>query len=216
VALYRRRWLGRVRPDDLSYYLEDGLLRFGYEGSFPISVEVSPELATLEGVKRAAATERLLRERSQQLTELRRENVRLSLELGRQGEDSPERRYRQLRERIRSRVAELVPPGAIALVISKGDGALLDLPGRQGWHFPQTRAGTYAGYHPADSEEAISHLESLRARGAGYLVIPATARWWLDHYTGFRQHLEQHYLRLDRTEDPCAVFALAPAKAGGA
>src|SRR5579862_5812673 len=45
VALYRERWFGRVRPDDVDYYLEDGLLQFTYEGSFPIGLYVSPRLA---------------------------------------------------------------------------------------------------------------------------------------------------------------------------
>jgi GT2 family glycosyltransferase len=209
VALYRRRWLARVQPDDLGYYQEDGLLRLDYEGRYPFTLEVSPLLATLDGVGRGRAAERLLRERSREVAELRRENTRLSLALGRQGEDSPERRYRRLRERIREVVRQQVPPGATVLVISKGDGALLDLPGRRGWHFPRAERGAYAGHHPGSSLEAITHLEALRARGGGYLLIPATARWWLDHYTGFRRHLESRYRRLAGTGDPCWVYALS-------
>lgn len=51
------------------------------------------------------------------------------------------------------------------IVVSRGDSDLLNLGGRQAWHFPQTEDGVYAGYYPADSTEAITHLEVLRAKG---------------------------------------------------
>ena len=63
------------------------------------------------------------------------------------------------------------------------------LDGRSGWHFPQTPEGVYAGYYPADSAEAVAHLETVRARGAEYLLFPSTAFWWLDHFSRFRGHL---------------------------
>jgi GT2 family glycosyltransferase len=208
VALYRQRWLDRVRPDDLNYYAEDGLLRLSYEGRFPISIEVSPLLATLDGGRRGAEAERLLREQSRQVAGLQRENTRLCLELGRRAADSPERRYQQLREQIREAVQKLIPAGATVLVISKGDGSLLELPGCRGWHFPQAERGAYAGHHPANSAEAIAHLEWLRARGGGYLLIPATSQWWLDHYEEFRQHLETNYARLGGPGGSCWIYAL--------
>ena len=68
----------------------------------------------------------------------------------------------------------------IVVVISKGDDALLEWAGRRGWHFPQDATGGYAGYYPANGRNAIVHLEVLRARGARYLVLPATSAWWLD------------------------------------
>jgi hypothetical protein len=100
-----------------------------------------------------------------------------------------------------------VPSSATVAVISKGDSRLLNLPGRRAWHFPQDESGSYAGHHPADSEEAIAHLESLRARGLDYLLIPETSLWWLDHYTGFREHLDARYRRLP-TEPICAIYQL--------
>ena len=57
-----------------------------------------------------------------------------------------------------------LPPGAKVVVISKGDPDLLKLDGRQGWHFPQTGEGIYAGHHPGCSDEAIAQLEALRRR----------------------------------------------------
>ncbi len=208
VSLYRQRWLARVEPDDVRYYLEDGLLRFGYEGRFPVCLEVSPRLATLDGAGRVGELEGLLRERNRQVADLQRENTRLSVALGRRGPDSPEHRYRLLKTQIRACASQWIPPGATVLVISKGDGSLLELPGRTGWHFPQADRGTYAGHHPAGSAEAIAHLEALRRRGGRFLLIPATASWWLDHYRGFRRHLEARYARIGPAGDPCSIYAL--------
>ena len=96
-------------------------------------------------------------------------------------------------EHVRQFVHEAVPPGATVLVITKGDDQLLRFAGRRGWHFPQEDDGTYAGWYPPDSAACIAELERLRARGADFLVIPETARWWLRHYAGFADHLEQNY-----------------------
>jgi len=99
--------------------------------------------------------------------------------------------YHALVERVRARVRESVPVGARVLVISRGDAALLRLEGREAGHFPQSKTGLYAGYHPADGADAAAHLTELRARGAEYLVIPATGLWWLDHYDELRLQLER-------------------------
>ncbi len=90
---------------------------------------------------------------------------------------------------IRKSVQAAVPAGARVLVISKGDEALLDLPGVQAGHFPQDRDGGYRGYNPADGRDALGQLEALRSQGAQYLLIPATALWWLDHYREFGEHV---------------------------
>jgi hypothetical protein len=89
-------------------------------------------------------------------------------------------------------VREEVPEGATVLVVSKGDDDLVEVEGRKAWHFPQLDDGTYSGHHPADDDEAIAELERLRERGAEYLVLPASSMWWLDHYQGFRRHLERY------------------------
>ena len=65
-------------------------------------------------------------------------------------------------------------------------------------------------HDPANSTEAISHLEALRAKGGEYLLIPKTALRWLDHYGEFRQHLEKCYKPVVRQEDTCIIFALDP------
>jgi len=115
-------------------------------------------------------------------------------------------------QRVREVARLALPPEARVLVITKGDDDLLNLEGRHGSHFPQTADGVYAGYHPAGSAEAIQHLETLRTKGAEFLLIPASSFWWLDYYADFRQHLEAHYRLLVYGEESCVIFALAPAR----
>jgi hypothetical protein len=103
---------------------------------------------------------------------------------------------------------QVIPRNARVLVVSKGDEALVDVDGWDAWHFPRGEGGGYAGYYPADSAEAIAHLEGLRVQGAQYLVFPRTSFWWLDHYPEFRVHLEQRYPRLPVPGDACHVFSL--------
>jgi glycosyltransferase involved in cell wall biosynthesis len=118
------------------------------------------------------------------------------------------RAYRALPDRIRAAVAEDVPLGATVLVVSKGDHELVRLDGRQGWHFPRNEDGVYAGYYPADSTAAITHLEALRRQGAQYLLLPQSAYWWLEYYPEFRRHLEARCQRL-RNDENCTIYRLA-------
>ena len=90
----------------------------------------------------------------------------------------------------------------------QGDPRLIEFADRTGWHFLQTRDGVYAGHHPADSAAAIQGLKQLRANGAGYLVFPKTSLWWLTHYAGFREFLEQRFRVIVRDERTCLIYAL--------
>jgi hypothetical protein len=118
-------------------------------------------------------------------------------------------RYRHFMAAIREVVDAQVPAGETVAVVSRGDDDLLELGSHPAWHFPQDEDGAYVGYHPLDSAEAITHLESLRTRGARYLLVPPTGYWWLDHYRNFALHLEQRYRRLTREEDGCLLFELS-------
>jgi hypothetical protein len=122
-----------------------------------------------------------------------------------------EQDYGALVERVKVAVRDAVPAGASVLVVSKGDDALLKLDGRRASHFPQSDKGTYAGHHPADDEAAVEQLEALRGTGAEYLVLPATSVWWLEHYNGFRRHLENTAAVRVCRPDTCIVFALGGA-----
>lgn len=111
-------------------------------------------------------------------------------------------------ERVSEALARGVPSAAKVLVVSHGDDDLVAFGDWRTSHFPQDESGGYAGFHPADSGEAIGHLEDLRAAGAEYLVFPPTAAWWLDHYQGLRMHLESSYRFVPASED-CVVVSLA-------
>ena len=120
------------------------------------------------------------------------------------------RAYRELSRRIREEAGEVLRPEATVAVVSRGDDHLLRFATQRGWHFPRAESGAHAGVYPADSSEAIAHLEALRAGGADYLLFPATGFWWLDYYEGFRRHLEDNYRITLRSDDSCIVFALQP------
>jgi GT2 family glycosyltransferase len=117
-------------------------------------------------------------------------------------------RYVELVERVRQQVVEAIPARATVLVVSRGDEELLHLDGRRAWHFPRSDDGSYAGHHPADSREAIARLEEERTAGAEYIVFPATAAWWLDHYERLRRHLDGNYERMLSDPETCVVFDL--------
>jgi len=121
----------------------------------------------------------------------------------------PNPRYEREAEQVREAVKGTVPSGSTVLVISRGDEELLQLNGRRAQHFPQAEDGGWAGHHPADSEEAVAHLESLRDRGAEFLVIPPTYLWWLRHYEGLREHLERNCEPVVADDRAGAIYRLA-------
>jgi hypothetical protein len=116
-------------------------------------------------------------------------------------------RYRELVDRVRLIARSALPPDATAVVVSKGDDQLLDLECREAWHFPASPDGSYIGYHPVDADSAIEQLELARARGADYLVLPASTFWWMEHYPAFAQHLNRHYPQIVE-DDSCVIYAL--------
>jgi GT2 family glycosyltransferase len=117
-------------------------------------------------------------------------------------------RYERELERLGEAVSAAVPAGAEVLVISRGDEQLLQLNGHRASHFPQAEDGGWAGHHPADSAEAIAHLEGLRAKGARYLVVPPTYRWWLAHYEGLREHLDSRYRAVAADDRAGSIYEL--------
>jgi hypothetical protein len=109
---------------------------------------------------------------------------------------------------VQNEVQRAIPASSTVLVVSKGDEELLSLGGRTAWHFPRSEDGEYAGHYPADSAEAIAHLESLRSQGAEFLLFPEPAFWWLDHYGAFREYLASRYFVAARRADTCVIFDL--------
>ena len=118
------------------------------------------------------------------------------------------------RSEVRAAVKQFasnLPQPASVLIVSRGDEDVVDLPSHRAAHFPQAPDGGYAGHHPADSAEAIAGLEKLRAAGAGYLIVPATSGWWLEHYEQLARHLEEEYTRLPQSGAHFVAYALTPA-----
>lgn len=124
--------------------------------------------------------------------------------------------YRGVVRRLRRLVRRTVPTDATVSVVSRGDPELVELDGRVAWHFPRAQTGGYAGYHPGSSQEAIDHVEAARAAGASYLVLPATAFWWLEEYGRFARYLRSHYELVAHEEETGAIFNLKPAGVPGA
>ena len=120
--------------------------------------------------------------------------------------------YSRLLVEVHVAVRTTVPRGRTVLVVSRGDEQFVRLEGRRGWHFPRHEDGRWGGFHPASSQDAISHLESLRSQGAQYLVFPETAFWWLDYYGEFKDHLEDRY-RLLSTSDTCQIYDIRASRA---
>jgi hypothetical protein len=117
--------------------------------------------------------------------------------------------YAELVERVRDLVDRYVPQGSTVAVVSRGDPALLELGETVGWHVPGAEDGRYVGYHPADTQDAIGTVESVRARGAEFLLVPDTSSWWLSHYEGLREHLERLGPPLAEEPGTATLFALS-------
>jgi len=112
--------------------------------------------------------------------------------------------YEASLERAAETVRRVVPRAGHIAAIDKWDPTLLALAGRRGMHFPDRRR---MPDYPVDSDAAVGHLESLRADGVDHLVIPASSAWWLEHYSGLREHLERRYSCLCSDPD-CSVWSL--------
>jgi hypothetical protein len=169
-----------------------------------------------------AAARQLLEQRRRQVESLERERVNLSdrvaeleravesyvdadlgarlssledavVEVGYRAEDLSHRddadQIRGVRRLVRARTDRHDP----LLVLAKGDPALLDLYGRPTTNLPADEHGRYPGFAPSHATAAVAQLEAARAAGARYLVVPESARWWLDHYTAFAEHLLGRY-----------------------
>jgi len=80
--LYWRQWAHRVQPDDMRYYLEDGLLNVSYNEGHPVQLALSPLLGAAGGHGRGAPADRLLNDRSRQVGDLLKDLIRLTMRFG--------------------------------------------------------------------------------------------------------------------------------------
>lgn len=74
--VFYRRWKDKLRPDDLRFYIDDGLFRIIYRSS-SLVFELAPEVGLVKEKAEFQGMEKLLSERSVQVQLLRRENVLL-------------------------------------------------------------------------------------------------------------------------------------------
>ena len=93
---------------------------------------------------------------------------------------------------LRALVDAALPAHANVAVVSRGDDTLLQLGTRRAAHFPSDENGAFAGHYPANADAALAALDAARAKGAEFLIVPASASWWLSHYGGFATHLREN------------------------
>lgn len=122
--------------------------------------------------------------------------------------------YLEMVDRVGAVLRDLGVQGRPMAVLSRGDDALVQLCGPAARHFPRT-GNTYAGEYPLDGIAAVALLEGEITEGVDYLVVPATAAWWLQHYVEFTAFLDASAQLIAHVEDVCHVFRFPRHRAGG-
>jgi hypothetical protein len=102
-------------------------------------------------------------------------------------------------------IDRITPADALVIFVVDGDSSAIYYSKRKGWHaFDEKIWG-----EPADSDQAIHQLESLRQRGATYLVFTQYTAWWLDYYKDFEKYLDSRYQRVTTSQD-YVIYELSP------
>jgi GT2 family glycosyltransferase len=104
-------------------------------------------------------------------------------------------------QRVLTEVQGLVPKGATVAVLNGRDHRLLQLPGAVAHAFPRSPRAV------GNSTSAIAALESERADGVQYLVLPAAQSGLLADCPGLSHHLER-YRSVASDPDICAIHDL--------
>ncbi|MGD8854575.1 MAG: glycosyltransferase family A protein [Gammaproteobacteria bacterium] len=94
-------------------------------------------------------------------------------------------------EIVKNEVMTLIGPGETFILVDEGEWGAEIAPGRRVIPFLE-RDGCYWGV-PTEDRTAIRELERLRGMGARYVVFGWPAFWWLDYYSGLRDHLRSRY-----------------------
>jgi GT2 family glycosyltransferase len=77
TQLLRQRWWQDLKPDDVPYYLEDGLVRLEYGPMYPIRLCIDPHLASLQSEQYRDDGLSLIHARAGRMFELLKDNVHL-------------------------------------------------------------------------------------------------------------------------------------------
>ena|ERR1051326_1697197 len=100
--------------------------------------------------------------------------------------------WAQALQHATAEILELVPAGGALILVNDDQwGNESELNSRKVIPFLE-HGGHYWG-PPDNDQTAIQELERLRAAGAGHIVFAWPSFWWLDYYSGFREHLQSHY-----------------------
>jgi hypothetical protein len=114
----------------------------------------------------------------------------------------------QLMPVLRAALRKHVHPDAHVLVASEGSEENMRLNHKSLGYFPQGPNGRYIGNFFESGADAIRHIEELRRAGAQYILFPAAALWWFDHYHDFSAHMETSYPRIAYEPEKFALFDL--------
>jgi hypothetical protein len=117
--------------------------------------------------------------------------------------------HRKLVGQVRQFVETHVPSGARMLVTTYGDEAMLILGDRTTESFPRSARGVSGDYTDVRGNEAIGQLETLRAAGAEFLLVPSPALPWLATHPELERHLEERYTVIARERGIGTIYALA-------
>jgi len=85
----------------------------------------------------------------------------------------------------------LIKPGETFILVDENEWGSDIAPDRHVIPFLE-HEGIYWGVPPED-RTAIQELERLRRMGAGFVVFGWPAFWWLDYFSGLREHLQSRY-----------------------
>ncbi|MCA9864061.1 MAG: glycosyltransferase, partial [Thermomicrobiales bacterium] len=101
-ALFGSRWRDKIVPDDIGYYVEDGLLDIVYGARHPVQISVSPLLAGISDGEQERVADQLLYDRARQVMILLRNNIVLNVRVA-EAESrmlAAEQRARTLEQRV--------------------------------------------------------------------------------------------------------------------
>ena len=119
-------------------------------------------------------------------------------------------RWSEQLQRATAEILELVPAGdAFILVNDDQWGNEAEFTGRRVIPFLE-HEGRYWG-PPENDRVAIRELERLRQAGASHIVFAWPSFWWLDYYTGLKNHLQSSFRCLQSNERLVAFSLKMPA-----
>jgi glycosyltransferase involved in cell wall biosynthesis len=119
----------------------------------------------------------------------------------------------RLRDALCEALRTVVPEASTLVVANRGVSELLRLDPFTALPFPNTEeaAAGEGAAEESEVERARRELETLMARGADYLVVPASSTRWLAERPQLREHLESSYRVVLRDDRLGIAYELAPA-----